>query len=108
MSELSTKERILDAARRADAREEFSFRGTQRNFEGSERAKGVRFIIILKSKEQFGVEMLQHYVADATAYRKTNPFWRQMRSPIRCCVYFSYLEGNIAEVIENAGALSLV
>ena len=67
MSDRTTKERILDAAEELMLEKSFHSVGLTEILEAVKVPKG-SFYHHFKSKEQFGVEMLKHYVADATAY----------------------------------------
>ena len=97
----TTKERILDAAEGLMLAKSFHSVGLNEILAAVNVPKG-SFYHHFESKEQFGVEMLKHYVADATAWRKTfllssspepDPFLRLM----------SFLEGMVAKVLGNQG-----
>ncbi|MDD5200406.1 MAG: TetR/AcrR family transcriptional regulator [Terrimicrobiaceae bacterium] len=68
MKEGTTRERILDAAEAIMLQESFHSVGLNRILAAVKVPKG-SFYHYFESKEQFGVEMLKHYVANATAYK---------------------------------------
>jgi AcrR family transcriptional regulator len=65
---VTTKERILDAAEGLMLVKSFHSVGLNEILTAVQVPKG-SFYHYFKSKEQFGVEMLKHYVADATAWK---------------------------------------
>ena len=67
MSDRTTKERILDAAEGLMLEKSFHSVGLTEILEAVKVPKG-SFYHHFKSKEQFGVEMLKRYVANASAY----------------------------------------
>lgn len=73
---VTTKERILDAAEGLMLIKSFHSVGLNEILAAVQVPKG-SFYHYFKSKEQFGVEMLKHYVAGATAYKK-----RMLLSPV--------------------------
>jgi TetR/AcrR family transcriptional regulator, transcriptional repressor for nem operon len=101
MSDRTTKERILEAAEGLMLEKSFHSVGLNEILEAVKVPKG-SFYHHFKSKEQFGVELLKHYVADATAYK------RQMLlsptpepDPLRRLL--SMCEGIICRVLETKG-----
>jgi TetR/AcrR family transcriptional repressor of nem operon len=69
MSERTTKERILDAAEELMLEKSFHSVGLTEILKAVKVPKG-SFYHHFESKEQFGVEMLKHYVADASGYKR--------------------------------------
>ena len=66
---VTTKERILDAAEEIMLLKSFHSVGLNEILSAVKVPKG-SFYHYFQSKEQFGVELLKHYVADATAYKR--------------------------------------
>lgn len=99
MSDRTTKERILDAAEGLMLEKSFHSVGLSEILEAVKVPKG-SFYHHFKSKEQFGVELLKHYMADSNAYK------RQMLlsptpepDPLRRLI--SMCEGTICRVMET-------
>jgi TetR/AcrR family transcriptional repressor of nem operon len=65
----TTKERILDAAEGIMLQKSFHSVGLNEILSAVKVPKG-SFYHYFQSKEQFGVELLKHYVADASAYKR--------------------------------------
>ncbi len=65
----TTKERILEAAEEIMLQKSFHSVGLNEILSAVKVPKG-SFYHYFQSKEQFGVELLKHYVADATAYKR--------------------------------------
>jgi TetR/AcrR family transcriptional regulator, transcriptional repressor for nem operon len=65
----TTKERILDAAGEIMLRKSFHSVGLNEILAAVKVPKG-SFYHYFQSKEQFGVELLRHYVANATAFKR--------------------------------------
>src|SRR5579872_1201379 len=95
----TTKERILDAAEEIMLQKSFHSVGLNEILTAVKVPKG-SFYHYFQSKEQFGVELLKHYVADASAYKRKallttelseDPFDRLM----------AYFDLNIAKLMEN-------
>ncbi len=101
MSERTTKERILDAAEGLMLEKSFHSVGLNEILAAVKVPKG-SFYHHFESKEQFGVEMLKHYVADATAY-KTKLLLSPTPEPDPVQRLFIYLESNIGRFLENEG-----
>jgi len=96
---LTTKERILDAAEAIMLQKSFHSVGLNEILSAVQVPKG-SFYHYFQSKEQFGVELLRHYVAEATAWKRRmllstdqepNPYDRLL----------SFLELNIAKMLEK-------
>src|SRR5262245_4198451 len=96
---LTTKERILDAAEEIMLQKSFHSVGLNEILSAVKVPKG-SFYHYFQSKEQFGVELLRHYVAEATTWKRNlllstdqepNPFERLM----------AYLDMNIGHMFEN-------
>jgi TetR/AcrR family transcriptional repressor of nem operon len=66
---LTTKERILDAAEEIMLQKSFHSVGLNEILSAVKVPKG-SFYHYFQSKEQFGVELLKHYVADASAFKR--------------------------------------
>src|SRR4051812_5897328 len=96
---VTTKERILDAAEEIMLQKSFHSVGLNEILTAVEVPKG-SFYHYFQSKEQFGVELLKHYVADASAWKRRlllsaeqepNPFERLM----------SFLDMTIGKMFEK-------
>lgn len=101
MSDRTTKERILDAAEGLMLEKSFHSVGLTEILEAVKVPKG-SFYHHFKSKEQFGVEMLKHYVADATAYKK-QMLLSDTPEPDPLKRLLSFCEGTICRVLETKG-----
>src|SRR5258707_11956369 len=66
---LTTKERILEAAEEIMLQKSFHSVGLNEILSAVKVPKG-SFYHYFQSKEQFGVELLKHYVADASAFKR--------------------------------------
>lgn len=97
---LTTKERILDAAEEIMLRKSFHSVGLNEILSAVKVPKG-SFYHYFQSKEHFGVELLKHYVADASAYKRRalltaelaeDPYERLM----------TYFDMNIAKLFEKS------
>lgn len=97
----TTKERILDAAEGLMLTRSFHSVGLAEILSTVQVPKG-SFYHYFKSKEQFGVEMLKHYVDGATAY-KTRMLLSPVPEPDALKRLLTYLEGNIVKSHENEG-----
>jgi TetR/AcrR family transcriptional repressor of nem operon len=95
----TTKERILDAAEEIMLQKSFHSVGLNEILSAVKVPKG-SFYHYFQSKEQFGVELLKHYVADASSYKRRallttelseNPFERLL----------AYFDLHIAKLMEN-------
>jgi len=69
MNEQTTKERILDAAEEIMLERSFHSVGLKQILDMAKVPKG-SFYYYFSSKEQFGVEMLKHYMGEATARKR--------------------------------------
>lgn len=98
---VKTKERILDAAEGLMLVKSFHSVGLNEILTAVQVPKG-SFYHYFKSKEQFGVEMLKHYVADATAW-KTRMLLSPEPEPDALRRLLTYFEGNIAKSHECEG-----
>ena len=96
---ITTKERILEAAEEIMLQKSFHSVGLNEILSAVKVPKG-SFYHYFQSKEQFGVELLKHYVADASAFKRRalltdevaeNPFDRLM----------ALFDMNIARLLEN-------
>jgi TetR/AcrR family transcriptional repressor of nem operon len=95
----TTKERILDAAEEIMLQKSFHSVGLNEILSAVKVPKG-SFYHYFQSKEQFGVELLKHYVAEASTYKRRallttelseNPFERLM----------AFFDLNVAKLMEN-------
>lgn len=100
-SERTTKERILDAAEGLMLEKSFHAVGLNEILKAVKVPKG-SFYHHFESKEQFGVEMLRHYVAHSTAY-KSKLLLSVEPEPDPLLRLVTYLESNICRVLENGG-----
>lgn len=98
---VTTKERILDAAEGLMLAKSFHSVGLNEILATVQVPKG-SFYHYFKSKEQFGVEMLKHYVADATAW-KIRMLLSPVPEPDALRRLLTYFEGNIAKSHEHEG-----
>ncbi len=94
-----TKERILDAAEAIMLEKGFNGVGINEILKSANIPKG-SFYHWFPSKEQFGVELLNHYGADAMAHKEK---WLLNRSMIPSAYdrFIAYLESGITCFIEN-------
>jgi TetR/AcrR family transcriptional repressor of nem operon len=100
----TTKERILEAAEEIMLQKSFHSVGLNEILSAVKVPKG-SFYHYFQSKEQFGVELLKHYVADASAFKRKalltselseDPFERLM----------AYFDLNIANMMGNSSQCS--
>lgn len=101
MPERTTKERILDAAEELMLEKSFHSVGLNEILKAVKVPKG-SFYHHFESKEQFGVELLKHYVADSTAY-KSRLLLPPNPEPDPLLRLITYLESNVARTVENEG-----
>lgn len=99
--ERSTKERILDAARTIMLEKGFHAVGLNEILKSEQIPKG-SFYHHFESKEQFGVEMLRHYVSDASAYKRRMLLSSEPEANPRLRL-ITYLESMIAGFMANEG-----
>lgn len=101
MSDRTTKERILDAAEGLMLEKSFHSVGLTEILKAVKVPKG-SFYHHFESKEQFGVELLKHYVADSTEY-KTRILLSPTPEPDPLKRLFTYQESMIARSLESQG-----
>jgi TetR/AcrR family transcriptional repressor of nem operon len=101
MSDRTTKERILDAAEGLMLEKSFHAVGLNEILKAVKVPKG-SFYHHFESKEQFGVEMLRHYVAESTAY-KTRLLLPPNPEPDPLLRLLTYFESIIAKATEAQG-----
>jgi TetR/AcrR family transcriptional repressor of nem operon len=96
---ITTKERILDAAEEIMLQKSFHSVGLNEILSAVKVPKG-SFYHYFQSKEQFGVELLKHYVADASAFKKRALLTTELAAdPYERLV--AYLELNIGKMFET-------
>lgn len=101
MSEKTTKERILAAAEGLMLEKSFHSVGLSEILKAVKVPKG-SFYHHFESKEQFGVELLKHYVAESTAY-KTGLLLPPSPEPDPLLRLLTFFESNIAKALQNQG-----
>lgn len=101
MTEPSTKERILDAAEAIMLEKSFHAVGLNEILKAVGVPKG-SFYHHFNSKEDFGVQMLKHYVADASAYKRRALLSPEPEADPRRRL-LTFLESNIARLIDSQG-----
>ena len=101
MSDRTTKERILDAAEALMIEKSFHSVGLNEILGAVKVPKG-SFYHYFTSKEQFGVEMLKHYVASASVYKR-RMLLEATSEPDPLQRLMTYLEVNVAKMCENEG-----
>ncbi len=96
----TTKERILDAAEEIMLQKSFHSVGLNEILSAVKVPKG-SFYHYFQSKEQFGVELLKHYVADASAFKRKALLTTELsEDPAeRLAAYFDL---NIANLMGNS------
>lgn len=99
--ERSTKERIFDAAEAIMLEKSFHSVGLNEILKSEQVPKG-SFYHHFESKEQFGVEMLKHYVANASAYKRRILLSHEPESNPRQRL-LTYLESTVAAFMANEG-----
>ena len=95
----TTKERILDAAEELMLAKSFHSVGLNEILSAVRVPKG-SFYHYFTSKEQFGVELLRHYVTDATAYKRRLLLTEDL-DPNPLERLSAFLNGAIAKMLEN-------
>ncbi len=96
---LTTKERILEAAEEIMLQKSFHSVGLNEILAAVKVPKG-SFYHYFPSKEQFGVELLKHYVAEASAWkRRLLLSTEQEPNPVERLL--TYLDSNIARMFEK-------
>src|SRR5260221_9724954 len=95
----TTKERILDAAEEIMLLKSFHSVGLNEILSAVKVPKG-SFYHYFQSKEQFGVELLRHYVADASAFKRRALLTDELaENPIERLM--ALFDMNIARLLEN-------
>jgi TetR/AcrR family transcriptional repressor of nem operon len=100
-TESTTKERIIEAAEGLMLDKSFHSVGLTEILSTVKLPKG-SFYHHFESKEQFGIEMLRHYVANATAWR-TKFLLSSTPEPDPYLRLMSFFEGIVAKVLANEG-----
>src|SRR5215212_10051940 len=95
----TTKERILDAAEELMLAKSFHSVGLNEILSAVRVPKG-SFYHYFSSKEQFGVELLRHYVTDSTAFKRRLLLTQDLHpDPLeRLTLFFN---GAISRILEN-------
>jgi TetR/AcrR family transcriptional repressor of nem operon len=101
VSDRTTKERILDAAKSLMLEKSFHSVGLSEILSTVKVPKG-SFYHYFESKEQFGVELLKHYVAAASAYKRQMLLSPEVE-PNPLLRLLTCLEANVAQMQENNG-----
>lgn len=101
MSDRTTKERILDAAEGLMLEKGFHSVGLNEILNAVKVPKG-SFYYYFQSKEQFGVELLRHYVTDSNS-QKRSVLSAEKLEPDPLQRLMTYLESNIAKFQQNEG-----
>ncbi|MDF7826362.1 TetR/AcrR family transcriptional regulator [Pontiellaceae bacterium B12227] len=101
MTERTTKERILEAAEELMLERSFHAVGLKQLLDAVKVPKG-SFYHYFESKEQFGVEMMKHYMEEASAHKRSFLLNRE-KEPDALKRLFKYLEGSIKFMDENPG-----
>lgn len=97
----TTKERILEAAEEIMLQKSFHSVGLNEILTSVRVPKG-SFYHYFKSKEQFGVELLRHYVADATAFKRRTLLSSEVsENPLERLL--AMFDMYIARLLENGG-----
>src|SRR6218665_448750 len=101
MSDRTTKARILDAAQGLMIDKSFHSVGLNEILKVVKVPKG-SFYHHFESKEQFGVELLKHYVSNSIAY-KSKLLLPPNPEPDPLLRLLTYLESNVARMLESDG-----
>ena len=101
MAELTTKERILDAAEEIMLEKSFHSVGLNQILKAVKVPKG-SFYHHFESKEQFGVELLKHYVDSISAHKRRVLLSSEPEQDPRRRI-LTHLESTIAKLLENNG-----
>src|ERR1700742_3288092 len=100
----TTKERILDAAEEIMLQKSFHSVGLNEILSAVKVPKG-SFYHYFQSKEQFGVELLSHYVKEASAFKRRLLLGTEMEAdPFKRLS--AYLDCSISKTYENASKCS--
>ncbi len=101
MKEQTTRERILEAAEELMLEKSFHSVGLKQLLDAVKVPKG-SFYHYFESKEQFGVEMLKHYVHAASTHKRQNLLSSEkIADPLERL--FTYLEGSVTFMNANPG-----
>ena len=95
----TTKERILDAAEELMLAKSFHSVGLNEILSAVKVPKG-SFYHYFTSKEQFGVELIRHYVTEATAFKRRLLLTEDL-DPNPLDHLTAYYNGSIAKMLEN-------
>src|SRR5215204_1502233 len=95
----TTKERILDAAEELMLAKSFHSVGLNEILSAVQVPKG-SFYHYFTSKEQFGVELIRHYVTEATAYKRRLLLTEDL-DPNPLDRLTAYYNGSVAKMLEN-------
>ncbi|WP_168433420.1 TetR/AcrR family transcriptional regulator [Pontiella sulfatireligans] len=101
MKEQTTKERILEAAEELMLERSFHSVGLKQILDAVKVPKG-SFYYYFESKEQFGVEMMKHYMDQASVHKRSFLLNRE-KEPDPLKRLFTYLEGSIAFMDKHPG-----
>src|SRR3954467_15564570 len=99
----TTKERILDAAEEIMLAKSFHSVGLNEILSAVKVPKG-SFYHYFASKEQFGVEVIRHYVRAHTARLRKFFAERELKALERFCAYWNYLIGRMTACSCSGGA----
>lgn len=95
----TTKERILDAAEELMLSKSFHSVGLNEILSAVKVPKG-SFYHYFSSKEQFGVELLKHYVGDATGYKRKMLLNEELE-PNPLDRLLTFMNGSVAHLVEK-------
>jgi TetR/AcrR family transcriptional repressor of nem operon len=101
MKQQTTKERILEAAEALMLQQSFHSVGLKQLLDAVKVPKG-SFYHYFESKEKFGVEMMKHYMEEASAHKRSFMLNRD-KEPDALKRLFNYLEGSITFMDSNPG-----
>ncbi|MDF7808199.1 TetR/AcrR family transcriptional regulator [Pontiellaceae bacterium B12219] len=101
MKEKTTKERILEAAEELMLEKSFHAVGLKQLLDAVKVPKG-SFYHYFESKEQFGAELLRHYMEEGSAFKRSQLFCRDLEpDPLKRL--FAYLDGSVDFIENNPG-----
>lgn len=101
MKQQTTKERILEAAEELMLQQSFHSVGLKQLLDVVKVPKG-SFYHYFESKEKFGVEMMKHYMEQASVHKRSFLLNRE-KEPDSLKRLFYYLEGSITFMNKNPG-----
>jgi TetR/AcrR family transcriptional repressor of nem operon len=101
MKEQTTKERILEAAEELMQERSYHSVGLKQLLDAVKVPKG-SFYHYFASKEQFGIEMIKHYMKEASAHKRAFLLNRE-KEPDALKRLFRYLEGSIDFMDQHPG-----